>query len=154
MHRYIFGQIYLPACNGQTIFKCVNIKTFFLFFIQIQWSCSYLYLLKLHQVSLNSNEKQKSFLMTHLMDAVKGRWIRLHQITDYKSAEHSSDDILNIMKKPDLISNFSFSLWRHFSISENNKYQTSCKFLMRHEDLAMQASHITFSFHQISIFYF
>ena len=68
----------------------------------------------------------------------------LHQITDYKSAEHSSDDILNIMKKPDLISNFSFSLWRHFSISENNKYQTSCKFLMRHEDLAMQASHITF----------
>ena len=28
----------------------------------------YLCVLKLHKVSLNSNEKQESFLMTHLMD--------------------------------------------------------------------------------------
>ena len=60
--------------------KCA-IKKLFCFSLEFNenwWNCSYLYVLKLHQVSLNSNEKQKSFLMTHLTDSpsVKGRWIR------------------------------------------------------------------------------
>ena len=41
------------------------------------WSSSYLCVLKLHQVSLNWNEIQKSFLMIHLKGgpSIKGRWI-------------------------------------------------------------------------------
>ena len=41
------------------------------------WRCSYLCVLKLHQVSLNWDEKQKSFLMIHLTGgpSIKGRWI-------------------------------------------------------------------------------
>ena len=72
------GQIYLPLMDRPTV-KCVIRKPFcFSFeFNENWWSCSYLCVLKLHQVSLNSNETQKSFLMTHLMveSSVKGRWI-------------------------------------------------------------------------------
>ena len=53
-----------PAFNGRIIpIKCVIKKTYW-FFIWIQWKvlCSCLCVPTLHQVSLNSNEKQKFFL--------------------------------------------------------------------------------------------
>ena len=59
--------------------KCVVTKLFcFSFeFHEYWWSCSHLCVIYLHQVSLNLNEKQKKFLMTHLTDvlSIMGRWI-------------------------------------------------------------------------------
>ena len=63
--------------NSPTL-KCAIKKHFcFSFEFNDLWSFSYLFVLKIHQVSLNLNEKQKKFLMTHLTDvlSIMGRWI-------------------------------------------------------------------------------
>ena len=79
--RYVndYGQIPLPLTDVLSV-KCVSKKLFcFSFeFNENWWNCSYLCILKLHQVSMNSNGKGKSLLITHLMDSfpsIKGRWI-------------------------------------------------------------------------------
>ena len=59
--------------------KCVmkNLFCFLFEFNENWWSCRYLCVLKLQQVSLNLNEKQKRFFNDNLTNglSVKGRWI-------------------------------------------------------------------------------
>ena len=60
----------------------VSLKNFFVYHLNSmkigKVVSSYLCVLKLHQVSLNLNENQKRYFITHLMDglSIKGRWIR------------------------------------------------------------------------------
>ena len=72
---WVIGRIHLPLMDGLLVKSFI--KETFLFFIRIQWNFVK-FLLQLHQFSLNSNEKQKRFLMTNwkVLLSVKGRWIR------------------------------------------------------------------------------
>ena len=73
-----YGRNHLPLTDGPSI-KCVIKKTFFAFHLNSYenwWICSYQCVLKLHQVSLNSNEKLFFNDTFYKGRFVKGRWIR------------------------------------------------------------------------------
>ena len=66
----------VPAMAKFTCLLNVSLKKLFCFSFEFNenWqSCSYICVLKLHQVSLNSDEKQKSFLMAHLTDVMSNK---------------------------------------------------------------------------------
>ena len=66
-----YGRIHLHLTDRPSVVCVIKKLSCISFEFNENWcSCSYLCVLKLHQVSLNSNEKQKSFLMTHLKDGL------------------------------------------------------------------------------------
>ena len=96
-----YGRIHLPLTDGPSI-KCVIKKTFFAFHLNSYenwWICSYQCVLKLHQVSLNSNEKL--FLMIHF---TKDDSLRADEFGQKYISKHIISWIV-----------FIITIWFHFS---------------------------------------